>query len=127
MMSVGVSGNEHGVDRAAQHLLECASGRSAEVRRKSLGHLPLACPYRGELCSSHMPESGRKAPCGIASADHTPRHHSRHPGLYSPIIFGTFVFCSMRSEPVPIHSNLLQRCWGHLTKRKFIYVCRESM
>jgi len=39
---------------------------------QSLSHLPLACPYRGELCSSHMPESGRKAPCGIASADHNP-------------------------------------------------------
>src|SRR5882672_4827140 len=80
MMTVGMSGNVHGVDRTAQHLLECASGRPAEVRRKSLGQLPFTCPYRGELCSSHMPESGRKAPCGIASADHTPSHHSRHPG-----------------------------------------------
>src|SRR6266699_5584287 len=102
MMTVGVSGNVHAVDRAAQHLLECASGRSAEVRRKSLGHPPLTCPYIVELCSSHIPESGRKAPCGIASADHTPPHHSRHPSPYSLTISGTFVFCSMRSEPVPI-------------------------
>jgi hypothetical protein len=32
------------------------------------------------------PEPGRKAPCGIASADHTPRPHFRHPGPYSPTI-----------------------------------------
>src|SRR5258708_23486529 len=112
MMTVGVSGNVHGVDRTTEHLLDGASGRSAEVRRKSLGHLALPCPYRGELCSSHMPESGRKTPCGIASADHTPRHRSRHPGPYSPTIFRhTFVFCSIRSESVPIHSTLLQRCF----------------
>src|ERR1700736_1564035 len=107
MMTVGMSCNVHGVDRTAQHLLECASSCSAEVRRKSLGHLPLPCPYRGEPCSSHIPESSRKAPCGIASADHTPRHDARHPAPIRRLSSGTFVFCSMRSESVPIHSTLL--------------------
>jgi hypothetical protein len=77
-------------------------------------HLPLTCPYRGELSSRHMPESGRKAPCGIASADHS---HLTSPGIPAHIrrlFSGTFVFCSMRSESLPIHSTLLQRCFQKL-------------